>query len=103
VKTALLVAVAIVIFSSLPFLSRQTDAAAQESSTAHALSAYVNQSSAKNTQSRPENLQAAPDRGMQSTNSDRVGKLASKSAKLGAAGLVNTNKKAKGIAAPQAK
>jgi hypothetical protein len=102
VKTALLVAVAIVIFSSLPFLSRQTDAAAQESSTAHAGSAYVNQCSAKNTQSRPENLQAAPD-GMQSTNSDWVGKLDSKSVKPGVAGLVNTNKKAKGIAAPQAK
>ncbi|MGA2727724.1 MAG: hypothetical protein ABSE96_07930 [Terracidiphilus sp.] len=100
-KTALLVAVAIVILSSLPFVSRQTDAAAQENSPAHAGSAYVNRSSSTITQSHPEKLQA--DGGMQSTNSDWAGKLDTKSAKPGAADLVNINKKAERIAAPQAK
>jgi hypothetical protein len=98
-KTALLVAVAIVTFSSLPFVSRQADAAAQENSPAHAVSAYAKQSPAINTQSRPEKLQAAPDRGMQSIKSDWVGKL---DAKPSAAGPVNANEKAT-IAASLAK
>ncbi|MGA8672634.1 MAG: hypothetical protein WB679_22345 [Terracidiphilus sp.] len=99
-KTALLVAVAIVILSSLPFVSRETDAAAQENSHAHAGSTSVNRSSSTITQSHPENLQA--DGGMQSTNSDWAGKLDSKSATPGA-DLVNINKKAERIAAPQTK
>jgi len=40
---------------------------------------------------------------MRATNSDWAGKLDTKSAKPGAADLVNINKKAERIAAPQAK
>ncbi len=102
-KIALLVAMAIVIFSSLPFVSRQTDAAAEENSPAQAKSAYVNRSPSANTQTDPKKLQSAPNRATQSTNSDSVGRLDSESAQPGAADLVNINKKAQRVTVPQAK
>jgi hypothetical protein len=107
-KTALLVAVAIVIFSSLPFVSRQTDAVAEENAPAHAGSAQANQSSAMNAQARLENAQAAPNRGMRSANDEFVGKLDSKSltttsAQGGASVAVSLNKRVKTLAIPPAK
>jgi hypothetical protein len=57
-KTAILLAVAIVVLSSVPFMSRPTDAAAQENAGPHAVSPQVNSSAAT----------AAPARSMQIPN-----------------------------------
>jgi hypothetical protein len=102
-KTALLVAVAIVIFSSLPFVSRQTKAAAQESSPAHAVRPQGNHSAVMQIQAPRESTQAPANRGLRSTNDDFMRKRDSKSAKPPVTVLENTNEKAKTIAVPQAK
>jgi Ni/Co efflux regulator RcnB len=62
-KSAILIAVAVVIVSSLPVVLRQTGAAAQENATAHPAgtqadrSAFVN-AQASNTQKQPVNRES---------------------------------------------
>jgi hypothetical protein len=102
-KTALLVAVAIVIFSSLPFVSRQTNAAAQENSSAHAVRAQENYSTVTPIRAPKESTQAPASRGLRSANGDFMRKRDSQSAKPPVTVPVNTNEKAKTIALPQAK
>jgi Ni/Co efflux regulator RcnB len=53
-KSAILIAVAVVIVSSLPVVLRQTDAAAQENATAHPASTQADRSAFVNAQARPK-------------------------------------------------
>jgi hypothetical protein len=55
-KTVILLAVAIVILSSVPFVSRQTDAAAQENAGPHAVAAQVNSSTAAATPAQNQSV-----------------------------------------------
>jgi hypothetical protein len=52
-KSAILIAVAVVIVSSLPVVLRQTDAAAQENATAHPAGTQADRSAFVNAQARP--------------------------------------------------
>jgi hypothetical protein len=85
-KTAILVAVAIIILSSLPFVSRQTDAAAQENEPAHAIGAQRNASAVTKARDRFENAR-------KSFKGD---------AGVGAALEVNTSERTKTLAVPPA-
>jgi hypothetical protein len=102
-KTALLVAVAIVIFSSLPFVSRQTNAAAQESSPANAVRAQGNYSADAPIQTPQERTQAPVNRGLRSINGEFMHQGYSKSAKPPLTIIGDINEKAKTVAVPQAK
>jgi hypothetical protein len=102
-KTALLVAVAIVIFSSLPLVSRQTNAAAQENSPGNAVRAQGNYSADAPIQTPQESTQARVNRGLRSINGEFMHKGYSKSTNSPLSIIVNTNEKAKTGAVPQAK
>ena len=58
-KSAILIAVAVVIVSSLPVVLRQTDAAAQENATAHPASPNADRSAFVSAQARPESNDAS--------------------------------------------
>ena len=57
-KTALLLAVALVTFSSIPLMAQQAAASAQQSATASTAGAQVNESSGASAQARPGQMQA---------------------------------------------
>ena len=84
-KTAILVAVAIIILSSLPFVSRQTDATAQENEPAHAIAGQRNASAVVKTRDRFESARgsdlATANTEMRSADGHSAGKLNSKSFK----------------------
>jgi hypothetical protein len=105
-KTAILVAVAIIILSSLPFVSRQTDATAQENEPAHAIGGQRNASAVTEARDRFESARgndlATENRELRSADGHSVGKLDSKSFKgdsgVGAALQVNSSKRTKTLA-----
>jgi hypothetical protein len=95
-KPAILLAIAIVMVSSLPLISRQDDAIAQESASASA-NAHANQSPAANANANAGGVEAngaaAADAQMQPVNAELVGKLDSKTAKAGDPVVAKTKEK----------
>ena len=96
-KIALLFAVAVVIFSSVPGMAHQAASSAQQSGTASAAGAQVNESGSASAQTGPGQTQAngsaAAGARMQPVKGELVGKLDSKSARVGQQVVVKTNEK----------
>jgi len=96
-KTALLLAVAVVILSSLPLAAHQATATAQQSASASASGTHVQQSADANAQASPGSVQAngssTAEGQMRPVRGELVSKLDSKSARVGEPVVVKTREK----------
>jgi hypothetical protein len=96
-KTALMLAVLAVTFSSLPLAAHQASAAVQQNASASAAGTHAQQSANANAQVSPRSVQAngsaSAEEQMRPVKGELVSKLDSKSAKVGEQVVVKTSEK----------